>query len=207
MHGRRIDAGVHHGRHALVLFEKAFRPRARFVVEIPVKAFSQIHALRCFEAEAVDVGDEHQKAGQRLLGRDAELGRLLDRVGGVGACIGKPDHLRTRSLRLQQERREIGAGKGMPHRTKHFAAVRQHHGSGIFFERLSERVIGGQEEPAVAALLDHRLAGAVGQRVGVVGVMHIGVGAVLAGNQRRRSAGHHGDAVLLLRHRHHGQRR
>jgi hypothetical protein len=64
------------------------------------------------QAERVHVGDEHQQAGERLLLGDAELGRLLDRVGGVGAGVGQADDLGARGLGLEQEGREVGAGKG-----------------------------------------------------------------------------------------------
>ena len=42
----------------------------------------------------MNVGDEHQHARELLpAGDDAELRRLLDRVGGVAAGIGEPDDL------------------------------------------------------------------------------------------------------------------
>ncbi len=50
------------------------------------------------------VVDEEQQRGELLTARDnAELGRLLDRIGGVAAGIGEPDHFCLRGLRLQQE--------------------------------------------------------------------------------------------------------
>src|SRR6476619_6102984 len=45
-----------------------------------------------------------------------------------------------------------------------------HDRSGIPLERVTEGVVGGQEEPGVAAGLHDRLPGAVGQRPGVVKV-------------------------------------
>src|SRR6202012_2584043 len=36
----------------------------------------------------------------------------------------------------------------------------------------AERIVGGDEEPGVFAALDHRLAGDVGERIGVVGPVH-----------------------------------
>ena len=77
--------------HAPVFLEEAFRPGAGLIVEVPVKTLRQVHALRCFQPEAVHVRNEHQQPCQRLLGRDAEFGCLLDRVGGVGAGVRQPD--------------------------------------------------------------------------------------------------------------------
>jgi hypothetical protein len=58
----------------------------------------------------MDVVDEDQQASKLLAALDdAEFRCLLDRVDGVAAGIGKADDLRLRGLRLQQERREIGA--------------------------------------------------------------------------------------------------
>ena len=61
-------------------------------------------SLGGFQAKRIDVGGEHQQAGEALAAfDDAELGRLLDRVDGVAAGIGEPDHLGFGRLRLQQE--------------------------------------------------------------------------------------------------------
>ena len=65
----------------------------------------------------MDVGDEHQQAGQRLLGRDAELGRLLDGVGGVGTGVGETDHLRAGGWACSRKEGEVRAREGVGHRT------------------------------------------------------------------------------------------
>ena len=55
-------------------------------------------------ALAVGTGGALVQAGELLAALDdAELRRLLDRVGGIEACIGEPDDLGFRALRLQQE--------------------------------------------------------------------------------------------------------
>ena len=100
---------------------------------------------------------------------DAELGALLDRIDGVAAGIGKPDDFCFRRLRLQQEGREVAGLQRMAHAAEHFAAVGDHDLGRVALERLAERVVGREEEPGVAAGLDHRLAGAVGEHPGVVG--------------------------------------
>ena len=61
---------------------------------------------------------------------------------------------------------------------EHLAAIGLDHRRGVALERMTEGVVGGEEEPGVAAGLDDRLAGAVGQHPGVVGPVH-GVGRAL----------------------------
>ena len=79
--------------------------------------------------------------------------------------------------------------KRVAHLAEHLAAVLQHHRLGVALERVAEGVVGGQEEPGVAAGLDDRAAGAVGEHPGVVGPVD-GVGrAGLAGQVGRRRAG------------------
>ena len=75
-----IDAGLHHRRLvALVGLFELGSERAVVVVQIPVPGFGEHQTLRCLEADRVDVGDEHQEAGEVLSTLDdAELSRLLD---------------------------------------------------------------------------------------------------------------------------------
>ena len=111
--------------HAL---REALGERARLIVQVPVERLGEVQALRGVQAERVDVGDEQQQTGKLLAaGDDAELGRLLDRVGGVAAGIGEADDLRLRGLRLQQERGEVRGVERMAHRAEHLAAVRLDH--------------------------------------------------------------------------------
>jgi hypothetical protein len=74
------------------------------IVLVPVPRIGENEALRNLEAERMDICHEDQKARECLTAScNAEFGRLLDRVDGVTARIGKPDDLRFRGLRLQQE--------------------------------------------------------------------------------------------------------
>jgi hypothetical protein len=60
-------------------FREALGEGARAVVEVPVEGLRELQALRDFEAERVDVGDEQQQRGELLsAARDAEFMRLLD---------------------------------------------------------------------------------------------------------------------------------
>ena len=98
--------------------------------------------------------------------------RLLDRVDGVAAGIGEADHLGLRGLRLQQEGGEVGGIERpltLPSTLPPAALTTV---GGVALERVAEGVVGGDEEPGVAAALDHRAAGAMGERVGVVGPVH-----------------------------------
>ena len=95
--------------------------------------------------------------------------RLLDRVDGVAAGIGEPDHLGPRGLGLEQEGGEVLAREGMADLAQDLAARLRDDRLGVALERVAEGVVGGEEEPGVAAALDHGAAGALGQRVGVVG--------------------------------------
>ena len=54
-------------------------------------------------------------------------------------------------------------------RAEHLAAIGVDDRGGVALQRVAEGVVGGEEEPGVAAGLHQRLAGAVGQHVGVVG--------------------------------------
>jgi hypothetical protein len=55
------------------------------------------------------------------------------------------DDLRLRRLRLQQERAEVLVVERNAHLAEHLAAVLQHDGFGVAFERVAECVVGGQE--------------------------------------------------------------
>ena len=96
-------------------------------------------------------------------------------------AFASPMILGSRCLRLQQERGEVGAGEGVTDLAQHLAAALEHDRFGVTLERIAEGIIGGEEEPGVAAALDDRVAGAVRQRPGIVDPMY-GVGrARLAG--------------------------
>ena len=71
----------------------------------------------------------------------------------------------------------------------------------VALQRVAEGIVGGEEEPALAAGLDDRRAGAVGQREGVVDPVH-GVGvAELAGDVGRGRIGARGRSSSCRRRR------
>ena len=134
---------------------------------------------------------------------DAELVGGLDRVGEVVAGIGKPQHLRAGILRLQQIAREVGGRKRHAHRADHLAAIGFDDFRGRFLQLGAERIVGGEEEPGLAALLDHGRRRAVAERRGVVGVVHRIGRAVLTGQRRAGGADREERRLLLLGDRRH----
>ena len=73
--------------------------------------------MRRLRTDRMHVGDEDcQRRDLERLGQSVFL-RLLERVAGVVAPVGKRDHIGAGRLRLQQERREIRGIGRMSHRT------------------------------------------------------------------------------------------
>ncbi len=206
-HGGRVVGRLDVRGHALGLGEELAAEGARLVVEVPVPAGGEQQALGVLQAQAVDVRQEHQQAGHLHALVDAELARGLDGVDGVAARVRQAQDLRLGVLRLQQEGGEVRGIQRVLHAAQHPAALFLHDLGRVGLQRGAEGIVGRQEEPVLAALLHHRSARALGQRHGVVGVLH-GIGAALLIGQRRGTcAVHHEDALLLLRHLGHGQRR
>src|ERR1700739_3933294 len=85
---------------------------------------------------------------------------------------------------------------------QHLAAVLLDDIGGVALERMAEGIVGGDEEPGVLACLDHRLAGDVGERIGVVGPVHRVGRAGGTGGVGGAATGIDVDLVLLA-----GQRR
>ena len=121
----------------------------------------------------MNVGDQRQQRGHLLAALEhAKLGSSLDLVHVVGGTRGNADDLGFRSLRLQHEGGEVGRRQGRPHRAHHLAAIGVDDGRGIALQRMAECIIVGDEEPAIAAALDHGLRGADRERAGVEHPLH-----------------------------------
>ena len=125
---RGIDAGLPHRRHLIGLGEEALRPGAGLFVHVPVERRGQHQPLGGFEAERVDVGNQHEQARHLLAGlENAELAAELDGIDVVGRAAGDADDLRLRGLGLENEGRQVGRGERMRHRAEHLAAVLRDH--------------------------------------------------------------------------------
>ena len=123
-----VHSSLNHGRiFAAVADREALRECPRLVVEVPVECGAQRQALRGLQTESVNIGQEYEQSGEPLAALDdPELGGLLDRVDGVAAGVGEPDHLGLGGLCLQQVGREVGRVQGMRDRAQHLAAGRLH---------------------------------------------------------------------------------
>ena len=89
---------------------------------------------------------------------------------------------------------------------EHLAAIGSHDRRRIALQRVAERVVGGQKEPAVAAGFGQCLAGAVGKHVGVIGEGNRVRRAGLAGEVGRGGTRIEQDGVLFLDEIAHRQR-
>lgn len=129
----------------------------------------------------MDVCNQHQKSGHLLAAlEDAELAAEFDRVDVVGRPAGETDDLGFRGLRLKDERRKVRCREWMRYRSDDFATVVCDDLCGVAFQCMPERVIGGEEEPAITAALDDCLRSADGKRVGVEHPLHCIRRAILA---------------------------
>ena len=152
---RRVDAGLRpsSASRPCAAWRSAWRPRARLVVQVPVERLGQQQALRLVETERVHVGQEHEQPGELLAAlHDAELGALLDRVDRVGAGVGQADDLApsTPAPAAGTTRSPAPGTDGAPCPATLPPFLRDHR-FGVALERVAERIVGGQEEPGVAA--------------------------------------------------------
>src|SRR5690606_25698086 len=97
------------------------------------------------------------------------------------AGIRQADHFGARRLRLQQEGRIVRGRKRVANGADNRAALGLDEVGRLLLQRIAEGVVGGEEEPGVAALADERAARADGQRMRVIGPMEAVWRACLAG--------------------------
>ncbi|OIQ87166.1 hypothetical protein GALL_309930 [mine drainage metagenome] len=178
--------------------EIALGPCARLGILVPVPRRGEEQTLRGRQADAVDVGDEQQQTGQFHGLGHAELIGLLDGVIRIAPGVGQAENLGLGGLRLQQIRRKIGCAQRRQDLPHHLAAIGIDHLGRLAFQGLAEGVIGREEIPALATVLDHRARGAACQCRGVVGVHH-GVGCALLADDARRACADHEERFLVLR--------
>ena len=131
--------------------------------------------------------------------------RLLEAIVGVAAAIGEGDDVRAGPLRLQQERGEVGGVERVAHRAENLAAGGGDRGGAIGLHVLAEAVVGGDEEPGLAAGLGQRPAERRSRGIGVVGPVDEVLRAFRPGQSRRAGAGADRRLVLFLGDRQHGE--
>ncbi|MNF42626.1 hypothetical protein D3C84_236840 [compost metagenome] len=149
----------------------------------------------------MDIVEKHHHAGQFLPGLGhPELAGGHQRVDGVGTGIGEGDHIRPRALGLQDVGGEVAARERVPNLADHLAAIRFDDLADVRFHRVTEGIVGGEDEPVLAAVGEHRLGGAVGQGVGVVGPVDVVGRAVFIGQAGGRRAGNQRQFPGLLHH-------
>src|SRR5215211_7751302 len=152
------DAGIHPGLHVIrhVAFRmtllEAARPGARRVVHVPVERYDQQDSLRRREAQRPNVVLAHDQGQQLLALPQSKFARLLERIGRIAARVGKGDRLGARTLRAQQQRREIARSDRMARRAQHLAPLLCHFVGKLFLQIVPERVVGGDEEDGLDAL-------------------------------------------------------
>ena len=116
-------------------------------------------------------------------------------------AFAQPQHLRARRLRAHQHRGEVGGVRervadAAEHLRTHLADDLR----GVALQRLAECIVGGDEEPAIAAFLDDGAAGRFAEHVGVVGPVDRVRAALRTGQVGRAGAGIQHHLVLLATH-------
>ena len=127
-----------------------------------------------------------------------EFIRLLDGVDHVAPAIGECHHLGARCLCLQQIRTEIRCVQGMPDAADDLASGRLHGTGGVGLQRMTESVVDGDEEPAVAPFRDGSIWPRLcRQRITVIDPGCFGRRAGLAGKGRAPDRAGNGNPVVL----------
>src|SRR5262249_57022461 len=112
--------------------------------------------------------------------------------------VGKPYHLRFRGLRLQQRRGEIQRIDWNSDAAEHPAATGPDERGSSLLKIVAKGIVGRQEKPGVVAGLDRGSAGAVSERVIVIGVMDGNWRACVVGDARRAGPIEDDDLVFGL---------
>src|SRR6516165_3998228 len=85
----------------------------------------------------------------------------------------------------------------MPDESQYLAAICFDDGRRVPLERMTERIVSGDEEPGVPTLPDHGLARRLGQSIGIIGPVHASRRARFAGQIRRARGGDEKNAIPL----------
>jgi len=131
------------------------------------------------KAYAVHVVGAEQGDPLLAVARDAEFRRLLHCVVRVITAVGDPDRVSAGLLCGDKHRREIPVVERCLGVARQFSAASLYDRGCVVFQRMTERVVGDDEEPALAALPDDgtpdslRVAIGVGGQSTIVGVQFV----------------------------------
>ena len=192
MHHRRIDALVARG--------EALRERARLVVRVPVERIRSRPGPCAVGRPSAWMSVRNTSSPARFwppLTMPNSAACLIELVVSPPA-LARPMILAFDACACSRNDEKSCVLSGCADLAQHLAAVLQHDRFGVALERVAERIVGGQEEPRVAAGLHDRAAGAVGEHPGVVGPVDRVRRARLAGEVGRRGAGDEERLALVL---------
>ena len=176
------------GRHRVHLREEPPRPGGRLLVSVPDKGVGRHHALDRISTERMELRNADKWHRKTLSGRnEAELVRLLDRVGKVLRGVCEHHHVGAAALSAHQIGREVGGPQRVSNAVYHLPAGFLDERGQISLEGMAERVVARDEEPLRCALLHESLGGGFGQRVGVecplTGIWRTGLAICLGGRR------------------------
>ena len=175
------------------------RELARARIGAPIIRPREIRPLRCLQPQRVDRRLRHER--RRHQAGDVEFARLFEAVGEIIAGIGKADHLRAGSLRLQQGGGEIGgAGERIGHLAEHLRPRLRHRAGGIGHHGFAEFIVGQNKEPALAALRDDGFHQRGREGKGVGGELNMVRPAPAAGELGTGGRGDQPDLVFVFKH-------
>ena len=113
--------------------------------------------------------------------------------------VGQADDLGPGGLGLEQVGGEVRRGQRVAHGAEDLPAQGGHEFGGVLLQGLAEGVVGRDEEPGLATMLDDGLPGPFAQGVGVVNVVDAVGGPGLVGQIRASRTRIHGDPLLVAR--------
>jgi hypothetical protein len=180
---------------------------AATVVEVPVEGFRQLDTLGRLQSERMNIRDIDDQADDFLTGASkVELLGLLDAIEEIPARESESNNLGAGGLRLQQGGGEIRSAQRHGDLTDYLGALLFHDGRRVVHQRLAESVVGADEEPAIAAVINDRSADSPREHGGVEDPIGVVRGAGLAAETGRADVVAEDDPVFFDDERRHRER-